>query len=256
MGPHGNDDDDDDDIGPSVAPAADRQYLTSSNVRNLYAQANNLDSDNLPVGVSAEDHYMQAGTNRAATTGGAPANESNVREEWMLTPGENKSVADIYAASGQMDNRKFQTGKGAKKMADMYATQSAVIRNMEENKRKASDSSQADPQQSEQREPSLMELHLQQKGKQLKTSHRGGNGHDSEAVEDMFSFDRERVSIQGLTYLCACENVRTLCCRRICCPDKRWACGKPRSWWSMLNSYPRDSIKGQCKPGFSNVGMK
>jgi hypothetical protein len=191
---------DDEDFGPALPSAPDKEYLKAVNVY----RGPNLTTDpshGIPIGADA-DSFPNSKFNMSRTSSGGRT-EPKAREEWMLTPGENKSVADLYAATGQMSNRKFQTGKGAKKMADMYSAQSSAInKQMAEtsDKRKHSldspcpDDSLGGIPADVERQPSLMELHLQKKGKTLDSgSSNRRNERESEAVNEMFSFDRERV---------------------------------------------------------------
>lgn len=154
-----------DDFGPSVAPlpAYDKEYLSRTVVPlGSSDQAAPIGF----VGLSAESSLVTAsqGSGIVCTT-----EDVVEREEWMMTPGENKTIAELYSATGSMGNRKFQTGKGAKQLADSYTARSADVSAMkrrfgeDDDQIRVTEDDDGSPDAfgDDGRGPSLMEQHLE-----------------------------------------------------------------------------------------------
>ena len=180
----------DDDFGPSVAPlpAYDKEYL-SRTVASLGA------SEHAPIGyVGLDDSLTSSKAHISASSSSTTAANPEIfgREEWMMTPGENKTIAELYSATGSMGNRKFQTGKSAKQLADSYTARSADVSVMKRRFGADEDESGVDDDNNEGnsvaiaddgRGPSLMEQHLE-----------GLKSKKVCAPTGRQAFDRERVS--------------------------------------------------------------
>jgi len=87
--------------------------------------------------------------------------EENKREEWILTPGDSSMAKDI--TGGGLQNRKFQTGKQAKKLAEKMSIQ-REFQNQQEKKQQAQEG--GGEESAEPAVASLMDQHLaKRKGK-------------------------------------------------------------------------------------------
>ena len=98
------------------------------------------------------------------------------REEWILDPGESKALSGMLSGAAAMTNRKFQTGKQAKKRAEHMSIQNEFLRQQQQSEggvlRQKEDPSSCVEQgqmkassgeEVSTRGPSLMEMHLQSK---------------------------------------------------------------------------------------------
>lgn len=103
-----------------------------------------------------------------------------VREEWILDPGESKALSGMLSGAAAMTNRKFQTGKQAKKRAEHMSIQNEFLRQQQQQQQQSEGGvlrQKEDPPSCVEQEqmkascreevstrgPSLMEMHLQSK---------------------------------------------------------------------------------------------
>ena len=139
-------DDDNEDVGPSL-----NDFNTSKLIKSSIT-VSTLASD--PIGGKIEktnnEEYNSEDNNNN--------NISLEREEWMLTIGENKTLADLGAAI--VTNRQFQRGKEADKIAKKLAQSKVkeIIDPVEEERLR-----KIEEEDRQRRGKSLMELHLDKK---------------------------------------------------------------------------------------------
>ena len=141
-------------IGPSIGPAKPTQsqlHMVNNNHNNI----NINDDDDEHIGPTLDDFNNSKSMKMISVSSSEPiggkietliedqdtAEEDNtysgqlVREEWMMTIGENKTLADLGAA--MVTNRQFQRGKEADKIAKKLAESKAeVIDPVEEEKQR------------------------------------------------------------------------------------------------------------------------
>jgi hypothetical protein len=136
-----NDEDDDEDIGPRV--------MSSSNypVRAMVATSRPLGMTGV-TDVPSQDNMEEE--EEVTELGGQ-------REEWISTPGDSKAFAILDPTN--LTNRKFQSGKQAKKFAEKLQIQKAAQRALMEQQNGIVEED-LEPQR-----PSLMEEHLSKKAK-------------------------------------------------------------------------------------------
>ena len=99
---------------------------------------------------------------------------------------------------GNLTNRKFQSGKQAKKLAEKYQIQKAYQRSLQEQQSNRSMESQTNLQEEEETEkevrPTLMEEHL---SKRAKTSHSDSLPRHHQHRQERRPFDREKDIVAG-----------------------------------------------------------
>jgi hypothetical protein len=184
----GEDEDSEDELGPCPQTAEERQR---SMLSALAAQQTPL-GGSIQVAHGPGVDTRGLGTDGALDAAGA-APDPNAREEWMLTPGENKALSDLDGIGGGFGKgRGFQTGKGAKKAAQEY---SAIREHREKLAQKQIE--EVDPEVAMEREaqleaereargPSLMDLHMAKK-KQEKASGSSGGRRAFDYEKDVLS---------------------------------------------------------------------
>jgi len=129
------------------------------------------------------------------TTNQSSSTVQQAREEWILDPGESKALSGMLSGAA-MTNRKFQTGKQAKKRAEHMSIQNEFLRQQQQQQQEASHQQKLDSSRDERmkakssssseevntRGPSLMEMHLQSK-----------HSKQPEIISGRVPFNREKV---------------------------------------------------------------
>jgi len=138
-----NDDGDDEYIGPSLD-----EFNYSKSIKMMPIASSDPIGGKMESAIFDEDNITESNNNN---------NGQLVREEWMMTIGENKTLADLGAAI--VTNRQFQRGKEADKIARKLAeSKVTVLDPIEEEKQR-----KIEEEDRKQRGDTLMEQHISKK---------------------------------------------------------------------------------------------
>lgn len=140
----------------------------------------------LPLGFTAlPDDLAEVEKEEEGYVEGEEGTSSTVkeREEWLLTPGESKAFAVL---DGVLTNRKFQSGKQAKKVAEKHLIQKAYMKSVEESASSHKRQQSTGEDDEDNHKPSLFDEHLAKRVKLDESNKKASQGkHERKA------FDRE-----------------------------------------------------------------
>eukprot|EP01038_Epipyxis_sp_PR26KG_P012923 gene12923-17321_t len=163
--------------------------------RNTVEEAQMKMRNSLPlgyVGTYFEDEALHKNNdNNNEETEEIVNNNENKRDEWMITPGNSSLIADLTSRS--VTNRKFQSGKEAKKLALELINHREKMRKEMESSEEGLKTKAIMDEYKELRGPSLMDKHLLEKNKN--NSH---NNNNEKEIRKPFDRDRDLLSHRKL----------------------------------------------------------